>query len=276
MNISSKEFSNLSKIIYNRFGIDIPEVKKILMTTRLVPILQKRGFSSYSEYIEFFEKDRSGQAASELVDAISTNLTFFYRENAHFKFFENQFLPEVTKKIEQSQSHDLRIWSAGCSTGEEPYMLVILMMDYLETRYNLWSAGVLATDIDSNVLKFAQKGEYPEERFNKMPPQYKFRFFKKISMNEYRIHPEVKQEVLFRRFNLMNPFPFKKQFHAIFCRNVMIYFDKPTRERLIKRFYDFLEPGGYLFIGHSETIDKNLTDFEYIMPALYRKPNKRR
>jgi len=276
MNISSKEFKELSKIIYDRFGIDIPEVKKILLTTRLVPILLKRGFDSYTEYIKFFEKDRSGQAASELVDAISTNLTFFYRENAHFKFFENHLLPELTKKIEQSQSHDLRIWSAGCSTGEEPYMLVILMMDYLESRYNLWSAGVLATDIDSNVLKFAQKGEYPEERFNKMPPQYKFRFFKKISMGEYKIHDEVKQEVLFRRFNLMNPFPFKRQFHAIFCRNVMIYFDKPTRERLVRRFYDFLEPGGYLFIGHSETIDKNLTDFEYIMPALYRKPDKKR
>jgi len=272
MSISIKEFRGLASIIYNKFGINIPENKKILITTRLNGILAKHKFDSYAEYIGYINTDKTGSAASELANAMSTNLTFFYRENAHFRFFENKFLPEITKRVESSSSHDIRIWSAGCSTGEEPYMLVILMMDFLGQKYNLWDSGVLATDIDANVLKLAEKGVYPEERFNKMPPQYKLRFFKKISATDYIINSDVASEVLFRRLNLMNDFPFKKQFHAIFCRNVMIYFDKPTRERLVKKYYEFLEPGGYLFIGHSETIDRNLTNFEYIMPALYRKP----
>jgi len=273
MNISDKEFYKFKEMIYDNFGINLTEQKKGMLYTRLNKLVMTQGFESFNNYYDYIKNDKSGKGLSELINAVSTNHTFFYRESHHFNYFQEKVLPEMFSRLRTENSRDLRIWSAGCSSGEEPYMLTMLMMEYLKKEYTLRDAGVLATDIDTNVIFKAQKGEYSSDKLSSLPPQYKLKYFSKISSDTYKLSNKVINEVTFRRFNLMNKeFPFKQKFHAIFCRNVMIYFDKPTRDNLIKKYFDSLVPGGYFFIGHSETLDKRVHQFEYIMPAAYRKP----
>ena len=182
-------------------------------------------------------------------------------------------LPEMTEELKRRNEYDFRLWCAGCSSGEEAYMLSMLMMEFFGAQYGQWKAGVLATDISEKALLVAEKGLYPEERISLLPGEYKSKYFQPLPDKHWQVKPLVQREVVFRKLNLMNTsFPFKKPFHVIFCRNVMIYFDKPTRDALIQRFYDILVPGGYLFIGHSETIDRAHSAFRYIKPALYQKP----
>ncbi len=270
MSLTKKQFETLAKIIYNKSGIHIPKTKSMMIVSRLNSVLLKHSIENYDDYIEYLKHDLTGEKISELLNAVSTNLTYFYRESKHFEFFKNTVLPEISKN--KKNSKDLRIWSAGCSTGEEPYTLSILMHEYFKEEYKFWNAGVLATDIDTNVLLTAKRGVYAPEKLIKLPSQYKLPYFVKLKDGNFKLKNEIINDVLFKRFNLMNPFPFKKQFHAIFCRNVMIYFDKKTVENLIRKFHKILLVGGYLFIGHSETIDrKKNKDFEYIMPACYRK-----
>ena len=274
VDISDEEFEALSSLVYNTIGIHLTEKKKNLLKARLQKILRRRGIKTFSEYYEKAKTDKSGQILSELATSISTNYTYFYRENAHFDFFKDKVLPYLEKKFEKESRKDLRIWSAGCSSGEEPYMLVMLMMEYFGDQYKYYDAGVLATDISENALSYAKKGVYPEDRLKKLPSVYKKKYFRRVSEDSWEVVDFVKKEVLFRRFNLMNEkFPFKKPFHTIFCRNVMIYFDDPTKAALVQKFYDSLESGGFFFIGHSETLNRIPgCRFKYIMPALYRKP----
>ncbi|MDQ1266048.1 MAG: chemotaxis protein methyltransferase CheR, partial [Bacteroidota bacterium] len=208
---------------------------------------------------------------STLATKISTNHTFFNRENDHFDFFFKYALPEVVGKHKSSRSSDIRVWSAGCSSGEEPYMLVMLMLEYFGKEYPLWDAGVLATDISEKALGIARTAVYAEERVRQLPPNFMKKYFRKKG-DEYEVIEDVRKEVTYRKFNLMTDvFPFKKKFDIIFCRNVMIYFDPPTRDALVERFRQSLDTGGFLFIGHSETISRSNNNYEYIMPALYRK-----
>ena len=270
MNLTKKQFETLAKIIYNKSGIHIPETKSMMIVSRLNSVLLKHSLKNYDEYIKYVKQDLNGERISELLNAVSTNLTYFYRESKHFEFFKTVVLPEMSK--EEKKYRELRIWSAGCSTGEEPYTLSIIMNDFFGENYKFWNAGVLATDIDTNVILTAKQGVYTPEKLAKLPPVYKLSYFVRLKDGNFKLRKEIVNDVLFKRFSLMNPFPFKKQFHAIFCRNVMIYFDKKTVENLIKKFYKILLPGGYLFIGHSETINRAQNkDFEYIMPACYRK-----
>ncbi len=271
MELKKSEFRELSRFVYDQFGINLPDNKKGMVEARLTKLFRKEKSIDFPNYLNKLKTDRSGDALSELVNAISTNHTFFYRESEHFSFFTDQALPEIVSRLKRNREKDIRIWSAGCSSGEEPYMLVMLMKDYLKEKYANYEAGILASDIDTNVLKTGKSGIYPKERLEAIPPNLRSRFFQKLPEGNYTVTMEVKKEVLFKRFNLMNPFPFKSRFHIIFCRNVMIYFDKPTRENLIDKFHNALLPGGYLFIGHSETIERSNSRFEYVRPALYRK-----
>ena len=191
------------------------------------------------------------------------------RENAHFEYFKNEVLPYWKSVAKQN---DLRVWSAGCSSGEEPYTLAMIMADYFGSGKALWDTKVLATDISVQVLSMAEKGIYSAEAMQAIPEHWKVNHFKKIDEQNYQISNQLKQEVVFRIFNLMDDaFPFKKKFHVIFCRNVMIYFDDVTKRQLVKKFYDMMEPGGYLFIGHSESIARDETSYKYVKPAVYRK-----
>ncbi len=270
--ISDDEYRAIQNLVYKHFGINLTEEKRSLVTGRLNQLLRTMGFRSFAQYCDHVENDSSKKALLELANRISTNHTFFYREKAHFDFFQTTVLPEVTSRLKKINSRDLRIWSAGCSSGEEPYTLTMLMMEYFGGEYGMWDAGILATDLSDQILAAARKGIYPGGRTASVPPTMKNKYFVQCGPDELAIADRVKKEVTIRRFNLMNErFPFKKPFHAIFCRNVMIYFDSETRRTLVQKFFDATAPGGYLFIGHAETISKGQSLYRYIMPAVYRK-----
>lgn len=270
--ITAKEFLLLRDFVYKNIGINLTEEKRNLVMGRLQKILRRENFSTFQEYYDFVTKDKSGKALSELANSISTNHTFFYRENDHFEFFLSKALPEIVARQKAAKEYDLRIWSAGCSSGEEPYTLVMLMMEYLGSDYSHWNAGVLATDISEKALLIARTGIYTEDRVNNLPDKYVKKYFRKLPDGNYEVIDALKKEVTYRRFNLMNErFPFKKQFHSIFCRNVMIYFDDPTRRTLVEKFYNLTAPKGFFFIGHSESLKRDEHKYKYVMPALYKK-----
>jgi len=272
MGISDREFRLIRELVYKRFGINLTQEKRTLLVGRLSKLLHKQGFRSFQDYYKYLLADRTGRALDSLVNRISTNFTFFYRESEHFDFFLSPVLPEMAKRVSGKNRMDLRIWCAGCSSGQEPYTLQMLMREYFGKRYAMWEAGLLATDISSKALETAMRGVYSKDALEKLPKSLKRRYFRKVGDGKYGVTDDIKRDITFRRFNLMNKrFPFKKPFHVIFCRNVMIYFDQPTRNALIRRFHENMVPGGYLFIGHSETLGRKQTFYEYVKPAVYRK-----
>ena len=272
MAISDGEFNALRDLIHKRFGINLTEQKRSLLVGRLQKLMRTRGFSTFQQYIDFLTGDKSEQGLSELVDLISTNHTYFNREKDHFSYFLETALPKVVERLKQQNRRDLRIWCAGSSTGEEPYTLVMLMMEYLGADYKNWDAGILATDISDRALSTARAGIYAQDRVDQLPANLRNKYFTPAANGQLAVREDVKREVTYRRFNLMNSsFPFKHPFQVIFCRNVMIYFDQPTRDALVSRFHKHSEQGGYLFIGHSETLGRSQTIYRYIQPALYQK-----
>lgn len=265
---SEEEFQELRALIYSRFGINLTEQKKTLVSGRLQKTLRDHGYDSFSEYLAFLKSDSTGRAIEDLANKISTNHTFFFRENEHFEFFVRQALPEAVER--QKKTKDLRIWSAGCSSGEEAYTLIMLMMEALGHEYQSWKAGVLATDISNRVLDFARAGIYPEDRLQSLPEEIRRKYFRRAGEDQWAIDERVKSQATFRVLNLMNEkFPFQRQFDMIFCRNVMIYFDQETKDRLVDRMKSWIVPGGYFFIGHSESVRRE--GLQYLMPALYRR-----
>lgn len=267
--ITDKEFNQLTRYIKENYGIRLKEEKKTLVTGRLNNVLVENNFNSFSQYIDYVVADRTGKAATILINKITTNHTFFMREADHFYYFKDVVLPFWTKALSKK---DLRIWSAGCSSGEEPYTLAMLIDEYFGKEKRLWDAKILATDISAKALELAVEGKYSNEGLEAMPINWRINYFNKIGSESSVVNSSIKKEVIYRRFNLMEEiFPFKKKFHVIFCRNVMIYFDNDTKDALIEKFYNSLEYGGYLFIGHSESLNRDKTKFKYIKPAVYRK-----
>lgn len=272
MSISDKEFGDLRNLIHKRFGINLTDQKRSLLVGRLQKLMRKLNLATFSQYYQYLTDDKSEQALGELVDLISTNHTYFNRENDHFEYFFKTALPTIVDKLKKENRKDLRIWCAGCSSGEEPYTLLMLMMEYFGNDYSSWDAGILATDISDRALSIARKGVYSTDRVQQLPEHLRRKYFTMNSSGEMEVVDKIKREATFRRFNLMNSsFPFKNPFQMIFCRNVMIYFDQPTRDALVGRYHQFTEPGGYLFIGHSETLGRSQTRYQYLQPALYRK-----
>ncbi len=269
VNISDREYERLTNYILTNYGIKLGSGKKSLVVGRLQNVLLNKNFNSFSEYFDYIVSDKTGAAVAVLVDKITTNHTFFMREPDHFYYFRDTVLPCLVSTV---KSKDLRIWSAGCSSGEEAYTLAMIMQDYFGADKPLWDTRVLATDISGKVLRIAKKGEYPSKGIETVPLYWRTNYFKKVDNEKSAVIDKIRNEVIFRSFNLMNSnFPFKKKFHVIFCRNVMIYFDAQTKKDLTDRFYDSMEPGGFLFIGHSESLNREETRFEYVTPAVYRK-----
>jgi len=272
MSISDKEFSDLRDLIHKRFGINLTEQKRSLLVGRLQKLMRQLNLNTFAEYYHYLTEDKTEQALGKLVDLISTNHTYFNREKDHFEYFFEVALPTVVEKLKRENRKDLRIWCAGCSTGEEPYTLLMLMMEYFGSEYSAWDAGILATDISDRALSIARAGTYSADRVQQLPDNLQRKYFTPAGPGEMAVAEKVKREATFRRFNLMNTsFPFKKPFQMIFCRNVMIYFDQPTRDALVGRYHQSTEPGGYLFIGHSETLGRSQTRYKYLQPALYQK-----
>lgn len=275
--ISDKEFKQIRELVYTRFGINLTEQKRALVTGRLSKVLRKGGFGSFQDYLNDLKADDSGAGLSLLVDRISTNHTYFYREPDHFTYFEKKLLPELIQQQREIGTKTLRIWIAGCSSGEESYMLAMLVREALGREFAAWDVGLLATDISTVALEKAVRGVYSQENITHLPPSLKNRYFKKTESGDFQIDESLCKMILHRRLNLMRKsFPFKGTFQVVFCRNVMIYFDQPTREDLLRKFAAVLDPAAYLFIGHSETLGRNNPHFEYIMPATYRRAENTR
>ncbi len=269
--ISDREFNQLSKLIYDLFGIVLTEKKKTLVIGRLQSELKKKGLKSFHDYYEHILEDKTGQSLLTLIDKISTNHTFFFREADHFEFFKEEALSQITSILRSRNEKELRIWCAGCSSGEEPYTLKMLLNEYFSND-NGWSVKLLSTDISSTALEKAITGIYKNENIQNIPKPLLNKYFKKYDDQNWIVKEELKKNMFFKRLNLMqNDYPFNKKFHIIFCRNVMIYFDSETRTDLVNRFARFMIPDGFLFIGHSETIGRNNNNFLYLKPALYRK-----
>lgn len=267
--ITESEFIKLTSYIKNNYGINIKKEKLSLITGRLNNVLIQKNIDNFSDYYHYVISDATGNAAVELINKITTNHTFFMREADHFNYFKDKVLPYLYKTVKDK---DLRIWSAGCSTGEEPYTLAMIQDEYFGNEKVWWDTKVLATDISCKALQAATDGIYNNEDISTLPVSWKKNYFERYDNSNYIINQKLRDGVIFRKLNFMDQsFPFKRKFHVIFCRNVMIYFDNKTKCDLVNKFYDLLEDGGYLFIGHSEALDREETKFKYIMPAIYRK-----
>jgi chemotaxis protein methyltransferase CheR len=271
LHITEKEFQAIRDLVYDRFGINLTSEKKTLVVGRLQKILRTRGFNTFHEYYLYLVEDKTNQAISELANQITTNHTFFYRESEHFEFFMKTILPEIVAKKNQTHSKDLRVWCAAASSGEEPYNIIMCMMEYFGANYSHWDAGLLGTDISEKALKAAKIGVYEPYRVQTLPETYKKKYFHRNG-DSWAVNDNVKKELTLRHFNLMNKtMPFKKPFDCIWCRNVMIYFDNETKLELVDRLYDQTVSGGYLLIGHSESLGRSATRWKYICPAVYKR-----
>lgn len=267
--MSDQEFYRLHTFLKAKYGIDMSK-KREIVTGRLDNYMRTSEWNSYTEYLNAIDKDPSGMLEKTLINMMTTNHTFFMREFQHFEYFKQVVLPEL--KRNEIDKKDLHIWCGASSTGEEPYTIAMVISDFFGLEKKEWDTQILATDISTNVLKQAVAGMYTAEQVESLPDTWKRRFFRKnLDGTTYTVTDELKSEVLFRQFNLMNPFPFSKKMHVIFLRNVMIYFDDKTKKELLKKVYDILEPGGYLFIGQTETVDRAAVPFKMVKPSVYRK-----
>ncbi len=267
--ITNNEFNLLSSYIKANYGIYLKKEKQTLVIGRLQNVLVQNGFQTFSEYYDYILSDKTGIAVSTLMDKITTNHTFFMREADHFNYFRDAALPYFSNKI---PDRDLRIWCAGCSSGEEPYTLAMILDEYFGKEKLYWDTKVLATDISSKVLDEAKKGVYSNKEVDTLPVKWRLSYINKIDNENSEFNDKIRNEVIYRKLNLMEAiFPFKKKFHIIFCCYFMIYFDEKTKNTLVNKFYDLMEPGGFLFIGHSESLNRDETKFNYVMPAVYRK-----
>lgn len=266
LTIKEREFKKLVEYIKTNYGINL-ENKKHLIEGRLNKVITEKGYSSYEEYLQMVYDNPA--EIKGLINLLTTNHTYFMREPEHFKYIRDTILPYLEKRV---NGKDLRIWSSACSTGEEPYTLAMIIADYFGDKKIGWDTKILATDISNKALETAKKGIYSSEEVEKLPESWMKKYFKKLDENRYEVVKKIKDEVIFAPYNLMQEaMPFKKKFHLILCRNVMIYFEKPTKEALIKRFYSQTEEGGYLIIGLSESFDKNLINYKFIRPSIFRK-----
>lgn len=268
--ITNEEFNHLIKFVHTRYGIDLSK-KRILIEGRLSHTLKEKGLNSFQSYLELLQKDTSGTEINTLLNKITTNHSYFARENDHFDFLLQQALPY----LEQRRNHELRIWSAGCSAGQEAYNIAMTIDQYFGVKKKSWDTRILATDISMNVLSKAKQATYPASNLEGLPPAWKQKYFVDLKNGNYQINSNIRSEVIFKTLNLMEPFSFKKPMDIIFCRNVMIYFDKPTTNKLINKYYEVTAPGGFLFIGHSEVIDKAQTKYHYVKPAIYQKEERK-
>ncbi|PCJ19089.1 MAG: chemotaxis protein CheR [Candidatus Cloacimonadota bacterium] len=271
--ITDQEFLKFRKLVYEEFGINLTEKKKLLVVNRLQKVLRDKNLGSFTQYYDYIKRDNTNKSLSELINKISTNHTFFYRENTHFEVLRKDLLPKITLDLSNKLSKDLRIWCAGCSSGEESSTLMMIIKDVLGVDYNLWKAGLLATDICEEVLEFAKNGHYETKRIKELPVDLRNKYTEITTKVMSKIKNDVLSEITYRKFNLMHDFPFKKKFHVIFCRNVMIYFDQKTRKNLVNKFLDYLMDDGLLFIGHSESLS-DVDDLIAISPSMYKKRGK--
>lgn len=263
--LTDEDFARLARYVKNKYGLDLSG-RKQMVESRLVNYLMDRGFGSFSDYLRTIY-DGGEEEAANLINRLTTNYTYFLREQEHYDHFMNTFLPTMKNRI---AAGELCIWSAGCSFGNEAYTFAACMEDYFESiGGSACDRRILATDVSRNALIAAKNGCYAEAAMKIMPPHWKIKYFTE-RRGIYTVNERLRSQVVFKYHNLMEPITFKKRFDLIVCRNVMIYFDKDTCERLIRRFYSATNPGGYLYIGHAEAMPAD-TPYKREQTAVYRK-----
>jgi chemotaxis protein methyltransferase CheR len=264
-------FSKFGSLIYEKTGIYLKPEKRELLKARLGKRLRACRVDSFKQYYEYVIHDESGQELIHLINCVSTNFTSFFREKAHFELLTQKVLPGLLEK--DRGNREIVVWSAACSSGEEPYTLCMVLADFAE-KNRAFRCRVLATDISTKVLDIAKRGIYLDDRVSQVPlPFLKKGFQKGVgSCTGYvKVKESLRNMVTFQRFNLMENFPWREEIDVIFCRNVMIYFNKETQEGLISRFHQALVPGGCLFIGHSESIGGFRHSLKQIEPTVFQK-----
>lgn len=266
MTISDSDFTRLVNFVQTNYGINLSQ-KRQLITGRLSLSIKQLGYQSFTAFVDHLLQTKDQDELTLLLDKLTTNYTFFMREQDHLDYFRNKIVPELVRRHQRDRV--LSIWSAGCSSGEEPYNLSMLLFDYLGQQAKSWDTRILATDISNRALSVAKRGVY--ELPDTIPSEWKHKYFvRNPGSSLYTVAPAVRDNVIFRSFNLMDPIQFRRPFDIIFCRNVMIYFDQPTKDALVQRFYNATVPGGYLMISYSENLSQN-TPYHRLAPATFQK-----
>jgi len=273
--MKDRVFQRFSSFIYDSVGIKMPPAKKTMLEGRLQKRLKALGMGSFEEYSDFvFSRKENDSELIHLINAITTNKTDFFREPAHFDFLVKNALPSILSGRREMQREPLRIWSAGCSSGEEPYTLAMVLSEFSEKKPDV-RFSILASDISTKILETARVAIYPEDRTDTIPLSLKKKYLlrnKNPDLSVVRINPQLRSLVSFRRINFMDDdFGIAEKMDVIFCRNVVIYFDKQTQQILMRKFFRQLRPGGYLFIGHSETLNGLDVNFKPVASTVYRK-----
>lgn len=269
------EYKKLSDYIYKHCGIALGGNKQHLVKARLMKRLRFYGFDSFEKYYNYVTSPEGEGEIIELINRISTNTTHFFREEKHFDYLRDIVLPEIMAKKSKSKDRRVRIWCSASSTGEEPYCLLMTVLEFMQKNNCDWDFKLLATDISTKVLAIASQGEYSHEKAEKIPKALLHKYFEKVKRPQlvhYRIKRQYRDYVVFRRLNLISPsFPFKGKFDVIFCRNVMIYFDKETQVELVNKFYKHMDSNAYLFIGHSENLMGAELKFKRVASAVFKR-----
>lgn len=266
---SASDFGRVQALIKERAGIDLGANKQSLVYGRLARRLRALGIRTFADYLALVE-DAGSDEAGRFVNAITTNVTAFFRESHHFEFLARTVLPAVWRR-QGPDAQRMRIWSAGCSTGEEPYSLAMTLRENMPTSGS-WDIKILATDLDTDVLAHASEGVYAADRIEKVPPARLARFFKSVGREgAYRADESIRSLITFKQLNLLEPWPMQGPFDVILCRNVVIYFDDATKRALALRYRQILGNGGYLMLGHSESLVGSGMGFEPCGRTIYRK-----
>ncbi len=265
MSITDSDFKRLVTFVQTKYGIDLHQ-KRQLITSRLGGTVRRMGFKDFRGYVDYLLDKGTADDVNVLLGKLTTNYTYFQRETGAFDFFTGTILPQMTQKHARDKS--LAIWSAGCSSGEEPYNITMYLFDYLGAQAGSWDTRILATDLSMDALAKAKKGVY--DLPDSVPKRWKMEYFKPAGGNHFEVAPRVRSNVIFQQFNLMDPIRFKRKFDVIFCRNVMIYFDQPTKDALVRRFYEATNPGGYLLISLSENLPPN-TPYTRVATSIFQK-----
>ena len=264
------DFEHIRDLVGERTGIVLSDHKITMVYGRLSRRLRQLKISTFSQYLKLLE-DETGQELVEFTNALTTNLTSFFREPHHFEYLKDAALPSL---IKHRPSRRLRLWSAGCSTGEEPYSIGITLHEAMESQLRNWDVKILATDLDTNVVQKGKNGVYEQERVNGIEDKRLRKWFRKgrdIHAGKVSVSENIRQMITFKQLNLLHEWPMKGPFDIIFCRNVVIYFGKETQRELFSRYADMLANDGYLFIGHSENLHKISDRFQLIGKTIYRK-----
>ena len=270
--LSKEDFNFICQYVYDFAGIVLNASKKEMVYRRLTRIIRERKISSFTEYCDLLKAEPEKEK-DFFINAITTNLTSFFREQHHFDYMVKHELPKLIKNSLTNHKR-LRIWSSASSTGEEPYSIAITLLETMKGSLGQWDAKILATDIDSNVLAAGKNGVYDERRIEDIPKKFKEKYFHKgvgVNKSKVKVDKELSKLITFKQLNLLHDWPMKGPFDIIFCRNVIIYFDKETQQELFARYYEMLTPGGLLILGHSENLGPYQAHFDNVGRTIFRK-----